>query len=71
MTIHLPEELASFIRAEVLSGHFGSEDELVAAAVREYLGRKQAPGIEASGTRRKTRAATSAAPMARPSTSAL
>ena len=41
MTIHLPEELAHAIRAEVLSGHFGSEDEMVAAAVRDYLRRKQ------------------------------
>jgi Arc/MetJ-type ribon-helix-helix transcriptional regulator len=45
MTIHLPEDLVSSIRAEVLSGQFGSEDELVAIAVRDYLRRKheQAP----------------------------
>src|SRR5437660_522712 len=42
MTIHLPEVLASSIRAEVLSGHFATEDDLVAAAVREYLRRKHA-----------------------------
>jgi Arc/MetJ-type ribon-helix-helix transcriptional regulator len=37
MTIRLPKELENSVRAEVLSGHFASEDELVAAAVREYL----------------------------------
>src|SRR4051794_41981140 len=37
MTIHLPQELESSVRAEVLSGHFASEDDMVAAAVREYL----------------------------------
>jgi Arc/MetJ-type ribon-helix-helix transcriptional regulator len=41
MTIHLPEDLASSIRAELLGGHFASEDELVAVAVRDYLRRKQ------------------------------
>ena len=40
MTIYLPEDLANSIRAEVLSGHFASEDEMVAAAVRDYLRRK-------------------------------
>lgn len=42
MTIHLPEDLANSIRAEVLSGQFASEDEVVAAAVRDYLRRKHA-----------------------------
>jgi Arc/MetJ-type ribon-helix-helix transcriptional regulator len=37
MTIHLPEELESSIRAAVLNGLFASEDDLVAAAVRAYL----------------------------------
>jgi len=41
MTIHLPQDLANSIRAEVLSGQFASEDEMVAAAVRDYLRRKQ------------------------------
>jgi Arc/MetJ-type ribon-helix-helix transcriptional regulator len=41
MTIHLPEDLAGSIRAEVLSGHFASEDDMVAAAVRDYLRRQQ------------------------------
>jgi Arc/MetJ-type ribon-helix-helix transcriptional regulator len=41
MTIHLPEDLASWIRAEVLSGHFASEDDMVAAAVRDFLQRQQ------------------------------
>jgi Arc/MetJ-type ribon-helix-helix transcriptional regulator len=37
MTIHLPKDLESSVRAEVLSGHFASEDDLVAAAVRAFL----------------------------------
>jgi hypothetical protein len=37
MTIHLPKDLESPVRAEVLKGHFASEDDLVAAAVRAYL----------------------------------
>jgi Arc/MetJ-type ribon-helix-helix transcriptional regulator len=41
MTIQLPDDLESSIRAEVLSGHFASEDDLVAIAVRDYLRRKQ------------------------------
>ena len=40
MTIHLPADLESSIRAEVMSGHFASEDEMVAAAVRDYLQRR-------------------------------
>lgn len=43
MTVHLSEDLTNSIRAEVLRGHFASEDEMVAAAVREYLRRKQEP----------------------------
>ena len=42
MTIHLPEDLESPVRAEVLSGQFASEDDLVAAAVRAYLRREGA-----------------------------
>ena len=41
MTIHLPEDLAGPIRAEVLSGQFASAADLVAAAVRDYLRRDQ------------------------------
>ena len=37
MTIQLPEDLQRSIRAEVLSGHFVSEEALVTEAVREYL----------------------------------
>ncbi len=40
MTIHLPPELENSIRAEVLSGQFASEDDMIAAAVRDYLQRK-------------------------------
>jgi Arc/MetJ-type ribon-helix-helix transcriptional regulator len=41
MTIHLPADLESSIRAEVMSGHFASEDDMVATAVRDYLQRRQ------------------------------
>jgi Arc/MetJ-type ribon-helix-helix transcriptional regulator len=37
ITIHLPSDLEDSIRAELASGHFASEDELVVAAVRDYL----------------------------------
>lgn len=41
MTTHLPEDLTNSIRAEVLRGHFASEEEIVAAAVRDSLRRRQ------------------------------
>jgi putative addiction module CopG family antidote len=34
MTINLPEDLERFIRAEVHSGHFASEEEAITEAVR-------------------------------------
>src|SRR5438094_510142 len=34
MTIKLPEDLERFIRAEVQSGHFASEEDAIAEAVR-------------------------------------
>jgi Arc/MetJ-type ribon-helix-helix transcriptional regulator len=34
MTINLPEDLERFIRAEVHSGHFASEEQAIAEAVR-------------------------------------
>ena len=34
MTIHLPEDLEHFIRSQVRSGQFASEDEAIAEAVR-------------------------------------
>lgn len=34
MTIHLPDDLERFLRAEVLSGHFASEEDAIAEAVR-------------------------------------
>ncbi len=40
MTINLPRDLESSVRAEVLSGHFASEDDMVAAAVRAYLSQR-------------------------------
>lgn len=52
MTVHLPEELERSVREEVLSGRFASEDDLVAAAVRAYLGRRQSgPGRNAADPR--------------------
>ena len=41
MTIHLPADLESSIRAEVMNGHFASEEDMVATAVRDYLQRRQ------------------------------
>ena len=38
MTIQLPEELDGPLHAGVLGGRFATADELVAEAVREYLG---------------------------------
>jgi Arc/MetJ-type ribon-helix-helix transcriptional regulator len=37
MTIHLPEDLESSVRAEVDRGRFASVDEAVAEAVRTYF----------------------------------
>jgi Arc/MetJ-type ribon-helix-helix transcriptional regulator len=34
VTIHLPDDLERFIRAEVRNGHFASENDAVAEAVR-------------------------------------
>jgi Arc/MetJ-type ribon-helix-helix transcriptional regulator len=39
MTIQLPEDLEQGIRATVSSGAFATEDEAVAEAVRQFLGR--------------------------------
>ena len=48
MTIHLPDELQRPIRSEVLSGRFATEDDAVAAIVREYF-RRHAAGPTAEG----------------------
>ena len=46
MTIKLPKDLESSIREEVLSGHFASEDEMVAEVLRAYLSqRKQGQAV--------------------------
>jgi Arc/MetJ-type ribon-helix-helix transcriptional regulator len=47
MTIHLPDDLAESVRVEVRRGQFASEDEVVAAAVRDYLGRRHGPVLPA------------------------
>jgi Arc/MetJ-type ribon-helix-helix transcriptional regulator len=41
MKIRLPEDVENAIQAEILSGHFASEEDLVAVAVRDYLRRRQ------------------------------
>ena len=41
MTIHLPEELERFVRNEVATGHFASEDDAISEAVRLLLQRRQ------------------------------
>jgi Arc/MetJ-type ribon-helix-helix transcriptional regulator len=40
MTINLPKDVERSINAEVLSGHFASVDEAIAAAWRDYLERR-------------------------------
>jgi Arc/MetJ-type ribon-helix-helix transcriptional regulator len=44
MTIHLPDDLERFLRAEVHRGHFASEDDAIAEAVR-LLRRQLSQGI--------------------------
>jgi Arc/MetJ-type ribon-helix-helix transcriptional regulator len=41
MTIQLPDDLTSSVRAAVLSGQFASAEDVVVAAVRDYLRRQQ------------------------------
>lgn len=41
MTIHLPDDLESVVRTAVLHGEFPSEDDMVAAILREYVHRRQ------------------------------
>jgi Arc/MetJ-type ribon-helix-helix transcriptional regulator len=48
MSINLPKDLENSVRAEVLGGHFASEDDMVAAAVRAFL--LQRPQERASST---------------------
>jgi putative addiction module CopG family antidote len=47
MTIHLPEDLERFIQAEIRSGHFASEDDVIAEAVRLLVRRQSAPAKKA------------------------
>ena len=53
MTIHLPPDLENSIRAEVMSGHFASEAEMEAAAMRitsgvsAGIGDSRQPGSQA------------------------
>jgi Arc/MetJ-type ribon-helix-helix transcriptional regulator len=51
MTINLPEDLERFIRAEVHSGHFASEEDAIAEAVRllrRQLSQAAGPTLAAS-----------------------
>jgi len=41
MTIDLPDDVESSIRAEVQSGHFASAEDLLADAVRSFLGQRR------------------------------
>jgi Arc/MetJ-type ribon-helix-helix transcriptional regulator len=50
MTIRLPKELDSFIRGEVLSGHFASEDDAIAEAVRLLRQRVQSQPTQIGAT---------------------
>jgi Arc/MetJ-type ribon-helix-helix transcriptional regulator len=43
MTIHLPNDLESSIRAEVANGHFASIDDAIAEAVRSFLQQRKPP----------------------------
>ncbi len=43
MTIRLPEELETFVREQVASGLFVSEDEAITEAVRTFKRHQQAP----------------------------
>ena len=47
MTIQLPEDLEHFVRSQVLSGHFASEDEAIAEAVLLLRQREQEQGGQA------------------------
>ena len=52
MTIHLPEDVEISINAEVLSGHFASQDDALAAAWRAFQRQRrqeQAPAQHPSG----------------------
>jgi putative addiction module CopG family antidote len=43
MTVHLPEDLERYIRSQVQSGYFASEDEAITEAVRLLRHMKPAP----------------------------
>lgn len=47
MTINLPDDLERFIRAEVISGHFASEADAIAEAIRLLRQCGQAPSTPA------------------------
>jgi Arc/MetJ-type ribon-helix-helix transcriptional regulator len=51
MTIHLPKDVESSINAEVLSGHFASADDAIAAAWRAFQRqqRQERPATAPSG----------------------
>ena len=47
MTINLPDDLQRFLRAEVRNGHFPSEEEAVAEAVRLLRRQRSQPAAAA------------------------
>jgi putative addiction module CopG family antidote len=46
MTIHLPEDLERYVQSEVQSGHFASEQDAIADAVRLLRQRNQQMAVE-------------------------
>lgn len=48
MTIHLPDDLETSIRAEVASGHYASVDEAMAEAARLLLQQRRPPSRPAT-----------------------
>jgi Arc/MetJ-type ribon-helix-helix transcriptional regulator len=40
MTVNVPKDVLDLVRAEVRSGRFANEEEMIAAAIRDYLCRR-------------------------------
>jgi putative addiction module CopG family antidote len=49
MTVHLPEDLERYVRSQVQSGYFASEDEAIAEAVRLLRQLNPAPMLPRAG----------------------
>ena len=50
MTIHLPNDLESYVQSQIALGRFGSPDEAIAEAVRRLRQAKQEPAAQTSST---------------------